>query len=89
LEILIALNVKRFLKASIKLFLRLLLLHNVIMLCDFMKLGIVLNIVVFIILVNPLPLLASKTPNKRDRERLKQQEERQSEFVKGKSKFKY
>ena len=59
------------------------------MLCDFMKLGIVLNIVVFIILVNPLPLLASKTPNKRDRERLKQQEERQSEFVKGKSKFKY
>lgn len=61
------------------------------MLCDFMKLGIVLNIVVFIILVNPLPLLASKTQNKRDRERLKQQaqEERQSEFVKGKSKFKY
>ena len=60
------------------------------MLCDFMKLGIVLNIVVFIILINPLPLLASKTQNKRDRERLKQQaqEERQSEFVKGKSKFK-
>jgi hypothetical protein len=55
-----------------------------------MKLGIILNIIVFIILINPLPLLASRVPNKRERERIRQQaqEDRQSEFVKGKSKLK-
>lgn len=61
------------------------------MLCDFVKLGIVLNITIFIILVNPLPLLASKVQhNRKDRDRTKQQshEERQSEFVRGKSKSK-
>lgn len=45
--------------------------------------GIFLTIILLLILVNPL--LAAKTPAKKIRQQLAQ-EERQSEFVKGKSK---
>lgn len=84
---LIAIQVKRL--ATALLFLNYILWHDVMMMCDFTRLGIALNIILFIILINPLPLLASRAPNRKERERLRQQaqEERQSEFVKGKSKF--
>lgn len=74
--------------ASLKLVLKV-LKHDVIMMCNFTRLGIALNIFLYIILINPLPLLASKTQSKKDRDKLKHaQEERNSDFVKGKSKYK-
>lgn len=77
---------KRFATASVRLILR--HLYDVIM-CDFTRLGIALNILLYIILINPLPLLASKTQSRKERERLRHQnqEERNTDFVKGKSKF--
>jgi hypothetical protein len=85
------LRVKRLVTASLKLILRV-LRHDVIMMCKFTRLGIALNIFFYIILINPLPLLASKSQSKKDRgERLRQHggggEERNSDFVKGKSKY--
>lgn len=79
---------KRFATASLKLILRHLVWHDVIMMCDFTRLGIALNIILYIILINPLPLLASRAQSrKNERERLRQnQEERNTDFVKGKSK---
>jgi hypothetical protein len=65
--------------------------HDVMMMmCHLTRLGIALNIVLFVVLLNPLPILAKVQNNgRRERERNRQQqaqEERQSEFVKGKSK---
>lgn len=78
---------KRLVTASLKLILRV-LRHDVIMMCKFTRLGIALNIFFYVILINPLPLLASKSQSKKDRERIRQHggEERNSDFVKGKSK---
>lgn len=79
---------KRLITASLKLIFKV-LKHDVIMMCNFTRLGIALNIFLYILLINPLPLLASKSQSKKDRDKLKQQhaqEERNSDFVKGKSK---
>lgn len=80
-------KINRFITASLKLVFEV-LKHDVIMMCNFTRLGIALNIFLYILLINPLPLLASKTQSKKDRDKLKQhgQEERNSDFVKGKSK---
>lgn len=81
---------KRFATASLKLILRHLVWRDVIMMCDFTRLGIALNIFLYIILIKPLPLLASKGQSRKERERLRHQsnqEERNSDFVKGKSKL--
>jgi hypothetical protein len=68
--------------ATSKLLLRHVLWHDVMMF-GATRSGIFLNIILLLILVNPL--LAAKTPAKKIRQQLAQ-EERQSEFVKGKSK---
>lgn len=88
MKALTAKKVKLFFAASLKLILK----HDdIIIMCDFTRLGIVLNIFLYIILINPLPLLASKAQSRKERERLKQQqnrnteEERNTDFVKGKS----
>lgn len=73
--------------ATRRLFLRHDLWHDVIMMSGYNNSGILLNIIIFLILVNPL--LAGKIQSnrrERDRQRQQAQEERQSEFVKGKSK---
>lgn len=56
------------------------------MMCGSTRSEIFLNIILLLILVNPL--LAVKQSNKKEKIRQQAQEERQSEFVKGKSKFK-
>lgn len=83
-ETLTSFGAKHLATATSKLLLRHVLWHDVMM-CGFTRSGILLNIVLLLILVNPL--LAAKAPaNKREKIRQQAQEERQSEFVKGKSK---
>jgi predicted membrane protein len=76
--------VKRLATASSKLFLRHVLWHDVMM-CGFTRTGIFLNIILLLILVNPL-LAVNRQSNRKEKIRQHLQEERQSEFVKGKSK---
>lgn len=81
LEALTSSKAKRLATATSKLFMRHVLWHDVMMMCGFTRSGVLLNLVLLLIFLNP-PLAASK----RGGNRQPPQEERQSEFVKGKSK---
>lgn len=84
-ETLTSFKVKRLATATSKLLLRHVLWHDVMMMGGFTRSGILLNFILLLILVNPL--LAARPPsNRREKNRQQAQEERQSEFVKGKSK---
>lgn len=76
---------KRIATAILKLFMRHVLRHEVMMMCDFIRSGNFLNVVLLLILVNPISAVKNQV-NKKEKIRQQAQEERQSEFVKGKSK---
>lgn len=89
LETLTSFGVKRFATALPKLFVRHVWhVRDVIMMsAGFTRAGIFLNIILLLILVNPL-LAVRVQSSKREKIRQQQaQEERQTEFVKGKSKL--
>lgn len=87
LEALTSFKVNRIATAPSKLFMRHVLWHDVIMMCGFTRSGVLLSVVLLLVLVNPLLAgNARQTGNKKEKIRQQAQEERQSEFVKGKSK---
>lgn len=77
---------KRFAAALLRLFVRHDLCRDVIMMsAGFTRAGVFLHIIFLLILVNPLLAKHQSKPQK-EKVRQQQQEERQTEFVKGKSK---
>jgi predicted membrane protein len=87
LETLTSFRAKRFATALPKLFLRHVWCRDVMMMsAGFTRAGIFLNIILLLILVNPLLAVRAQSQRK-EKIRQQAQEERQTEFVKGKSKL--